>query len=327
MQIIIPMAGYGKRLRPHTFSQPKPLINVAGEPMLKYILDALAQIKIDEYIFIVGHLGEQIEEYIHQYTDVKAHFVTQEEMIGQSHAVYLARDYIDGPGMVLFADTLFEADLSVIEKTDADGLAFIKEVEDPRRFGVVELDPNGRVTRFIEKPDSQDNKQVVIGFYYIRDTAAMLKAIEKQIAEKRMTKNEYFLTDTFQLMVDNGATFRTSAVDTWLDCGKPETVLETNRYLLEHGRDTRAMVTQKNIAVIPPVYDHPSARVENSVIGPHATISANCVIEHSIISNSVIDAGAEVKNSLLHGSLVGRDAKVSGHFQTLNIGDESYTEG
>lgn len=326
MQIIIPMAGYGKRLRPQTFSRPKPLINVAGEPMLKFILDALAQVKIDEYIFVVGHLGDQIEEYIRKNTDINARFVTQDEMVGQSHAVYLARDYIDGPGMILFADTLFEADLSVIEKTDADGIAFIKDVKDPRRFGVVELDDTGRVSRFVEKPTSMDNKQAVIGFYYIRDTAAMLKAIEKQIAEQQMTKGEYFLTDTFQIMVDNGATFRTHGVDVWLDCGKPETVLETNRYLLEHGHDTSAALIQKNVAVIPPVYVHPSAKLENAVIGPHATISANCIISHSIITDSVIDVGAEVTNTLLNGSLVGRDAKVSGHFQTLNIDDESTIE-
>ena len=327
MQIIIPMAGYGKRLRPHTFSRPKPLINVAGEPMLKFILDTLAQIKIDEYIFIVGHLGEQIEDYVRQTTDINAHFVTQDEMKGQSHAVYLARDYINGPSMILFADTLFETDLSVIEKTDADGIAFIKEVEDPRRFGVVERDATGRVTRFIEKPTSLDNKQVVIGFYYIRDTAAMLKAIEKQMANQQMTKGEYFLTDTFQLMVNDGAVFHTEAVDTWLDCGKPETVLETNRYLLEHGRDTSAAVTQKNVVVIPPVYVHPSATLEDVVIGPHATISADCTIRHSIIRDSVIDMGTEVCDSMLTGSLVGRAARVSGRWQTLNIGDESITEG
>jgi len=327
MQIIIPMAGYGKRLRPHTFSRPKPLINVAGEPMLKFILDTLAQIQIDEYIFIVGHLGEQIEEYVRETTDINAHFVTQDEMKGQSHAVYLARDYIDGPGMVLFADTLFETDLSVLKNTDAEGIAFIKEVEDPRRFGVVEHDETGRVVRFIEKPTSTDNKQAVIGFYYIRDTSAMLRAIERQMDAQALTKGEYFLTDAFQLMVNDGAVFRTAQVDAWLDCGKPETLLETNRYLLEHGRDTSAAVHYKNVVVIPPVYVHPSAKLEDAVIGPHATISANCTISHSIIRNSVVDEGTRISDTMLINSLVGRGARVSGRWQTLNIGDESITDG
>jgi glucose-1-phosphate thymidylyltransferase len=323
MQIIIPMAGYGKRLRPHTFSRPKPLINVAGEPMLKHILDSLARVKIDEYIFIVGFLGEQIEEYIHATTTAKANFVTQTEMMGQSHAVYLARDLIHGPVIVLFADTLFRTDMSVLNNTDAEAIAFVKHVDDPRRFGVAEADAEGNVTRFIEKPASQDNKLAVIGLYYIRDSAAMLKAIETQISEKRMTKNEFFLTDAFQIMVNNGTKFRTHPVDAWLDCGQPETILETNRYLLDHGFDTSKRVTLKTVTTIPPVNIHPTAHIENSVIGPYATISANCHISYSIIRDSIIDTGAEVKDIILDQSLIGREAKVIGQQHSLNIGDES----
>jgi glucose-1-phosphate thymidylyltransferase len=249
--------------------------------------------------------------------------VVQEEMIGQSHAVYLARDYIDGPGMILFADTLFETDLSVIEKTDADGIFFTQEVEDPSRFGVVVQDTSGRITRFIEKPKTMEHKQALIGFYYIRDTASMLKAIEKQIAEKKMTKNEYFLADTFQIMIDDGQVFKPQPVDVWLDCGTQETVLETNRYLLDHGHNTSASLTAQNVAVIPPVYVHPSAKVENAVLGPHATISENCVIRDSMIRDSVVDVGAEVANIQISGTLIGQNARVKGHWQKLNVGDES----
>jgi glucose-1-phosphate thymidylyltransferase len=323
MQIIIPMAGYGKRLRPHTFSRPKPLLNVAGQPMLKHILDALAKVDIDEYIFIVGYLGQQIEAYVTATTSVKATFITQNQMMGQSHAVYLAREHIHGPVIVLFADTLFETDMSVLDKTDADAIAFVKEVDDPRRFGVVELDKHGHVTRFIEKPASQDNKKVVIGLYYLRDSAAMLKAIETQMVEKRMTKDEFFLTDAFQILVDTGTVFITHPVDAWLDCGKPETVLETNRYLLDHGHDTSARSTSDTVAVIPPVNIHPTARIDHSVIGPHATIGENCIISHSVIHDSIIDARAEVRNMVLNQSLIGCDAKALGHEHVLNIGDES----
>lgn len=326
MQIIIPMAGYGKRLRPHTFSRPKPMINVAGEPMLKYIFDSLKGSRIDEYIFIVGYLGEQIEDYVRANYNVKATFVVQEEMIGQSHAIYLARQHLKGPAFVLFADTLFEADLSVINTTDADAIAFVKEVDDPRRFGVVELDSQGRVTRFVEKPTGLDNKQVVIGLYYIRDSAAMLKAIETQMAENRMTKDEFFIADAFEIMVKSGAVFRTQPVNVWLDCGKPESILQTNRYLLEHGRDTSASFHEPGVAIIPPVYIHPTARIERSVIGPHAAISANCHISDSLIRDSIIDTGAEVRGTSLDQSLIGQAARVTGHQQRLNIGDESSTE-
>jgi len=323
MKVIIPMAGFGKRLRPHTFSRPKPLINVAGEPMLKHVLDSLDGVKVDEYIFIVGYLGDQIEQYVRENYQVKATFVEQKEMIGQAHAIYLTREHLNGPVIVLFADTLFEADLGIINTTGADAVAFVRQVEDPRRFGVVELGPDGRVTRFIEKPSSMENRNVVIGLYYIRDSAHMLRAIEQQMARKTMTKDEYFIADAFQIMVDEGAVFHTQPVTNWLDCGTPGTVLETNRYLLDHGHDNSAQIELSGVMIVPPVNIHPTAQIVNSVIGPHTTVAAGCHIEHSIIRDSIIDSGAEVVSSLLGQSLIGRDAIVAGRYRILNVGDES----
>jgi glucose-1-phosphate thymidylyltransferase len=323
MKAIIPMAGLGTRMRPHTFSRPKPLINVAGRPMLDYLVDALQGLDIDEYIFIVGYLGDQIEQYVRSTYTFKSTFVVQEELIGQAHAIYLAREHLDGPVMVLFADTLFEADTSVIQTTDADAIAFVKEVEDPRRFGVVELDERGRITRFTEKPESMDNRNVVIGLYYVRDSQAMLRAIEKQMARKQMTKGEFYLADAFQVMIDDGALFRTQPVDVWLDCGKPETVLETNRYLLEHGRDNSAQIGLPGVTVIPPVYIHPTARLDHVIIGPHATVAAGCQISYSIIKDSIIEDRASVTRIILDRSLVGQDAQLKGRYFTLNIGDTS----
>ncbi len=323
MQVIIPMAGYGKRLHPHTFSRPKPMVNVAGKPMIQWVLDAFKGIDVDEYIMIVGYMGEQIEEYVRTNVKTKATFVTQHELIGQSHAVQLAREHLHGPCMLVFADTLFEADLSPVLHTDADGVAFVKEVDDPRRFGVVELDQAGRVTRFVEKPTSIDNKNVVIGLYYLKDSQRMLQAIEKQIEAAHMLKGEYFLTDAFQVMVDEGAVFRTSPVGAWLDCGKSETVLETSRYLLEHGHDNSADVHADGVAIIPPVNIAPTARLSRSVIGPHAVIGAGCTIENSIIRDAIVDDGSSVTETLLEHSLVGREAVVSGRFQAINVTDES----
>ncbi len=323
MKAVIPMAGLGTRMRPHTYSRPKPLITVAGQPMLKHLIDTLRSLNIEEYVFIVGYLGDQIEAYIRSTYDFKATFVVQEELIGQAHAVYLARQHLDGPLIVLFADTLFEADLSVIHTTDADAIAFVKEVEDPRRFGVVELDAEGRVTRFTEKPDSMENRNAVIGLYYIRDSQAMLRAIEKQMARRQMTKGEFYLADAFQVMIDDGAVFRTQRVDVWLDCGKPETVLETNRYLLEHGHDNSAEVSRPDVTIIPPVYIHPEANLQYAIIGPHATIAAGCQISNSIIRDSIVEEGARVCNAILDQSLIGREAQVVGRYFTLNVGDAS----
>ncbi len=184
MKVIIPLAGFGTRLRPHTYSRPKPLINVAGKPVLGHLLDKLQGLPIDEYIFIVGYLGDQIEQYVTaNYGDKPSRYFVQQELNGQSPAIYLAKEALEGPVMIIFVDTIFETDLSFLADTDADGIAFVKEVEDPRRFGVAVTDTDGVVQRFIEKPDGMDNRLAVIGMYYLRDSAALLSAIETQLDE------------------------------------------------------------------------------------------------------------------------------------------------
>lgn len=323
MKVVIPMAGFGTRMRPHTYSRPKPLISVAGYPMLKHLLDTLEGLDIDEYIFIVGYLGEQIEDWIRKNYDFKSTFVVQDELIGQADAIYRAREHLDGPAIILFSDTLFEADLSVIKETGADGIVFVKEVEDPRRFGVVDLNQQGQVTSFVEKPDSMENKNALIGLYYIRDSREMIEAIETQMARNEMTKGEFYIADAFQIMIDEGADFRIAEVDVWLDTGKPETVLETNRWLLGHGEDNSGEVEQDEFTVIPPVFIHPDARIKHAVIGPYASVGAGCKVEYSVVENSIIDEHATVRHMVLEGSLIGRDAVVAGRPLNLNVGDTS----
>lgn len=323
MKVIIPMAGYGSRMRPHTYSRPKPLVNIVGQPMLDHLLATLDGLDIDQYIFIVGYLGDQIEEFIQTNYDLNAVFVTQEELIGQAHAVYLAREYIEGPTILLFSDTLFQADLSIIKTTNADGVAFVKEVEDPRRFGVVDLNKDGFITRFIEKPDSMENKNAVIGLYYLREGKDMITAIETQMARNQMTKGEFYIADAYQIMIEEGASFVTQNVDVWLDCGKPETVLETNRYMLDHGFDNSSAVHHPGTTILSPSFVAPDAKVEQSVIGPYATVSAGCEVKTSIIRNSIMDVGAKVDNSLLDQSLIGQHATVSGRMRIVNVGDDS----
>jgi glucose-1-phosphate thymidylyltransferase len=330
MKVIIPLAGYGKRLRPHTFTKPKPLVNVAGKPVLGHVLDMFETLEgIDEIIFIVGHLGDQIAEYVAKdYPHIKATYFEQKELNGQSTAIYLAKDRLSGPEagpmLMVFVDTIIETDLAKLKTETADAVTWVKQVEDPRRFGVAEIGADGFVTRLIEKPKEMTNNRVVVGFYYFKDSGALIDAIREQVEGDVKTQNEFFLADAVNIMLKRGLRMRTEAVEVWLDCGKTETVLETNRYLLAHGRDNAGEHQHADGSVIlPPVNIHPTARIVNSVVGPHATIAAGCAVENSIIRDSILDEGAEVNDALLAGSMIGKDARLSGRFRTFNIGEAS----
>jgi glucose-1-phosphate thymidylyltransferase len=324
MKVIIPLAGFGTRLRPHTYTKPKPLINVAGKAVLGHILDKFAGLDVEEFIIVHGHLGEQIQEYMDkQYPQYRAQYIEQKELIGQADAILRCRPFVDGPVLIVFVDTLFEANLSGLANETADAVAFVKEVDDPRRFGVAVLDPDGYVTRFVEKPESLDNKLVVIGMYYIKDSNSLMLACQELMDRDIQTKGEYFLADALTLMLESGKKFRTQTVDVWEDCGKPETVLHTNRYLLEHGRDNSAEHTGNGYLVIPPVNIAPTAIIESSVIGPYATISDGCHITGSIIRDSIIDEDAHIENATLEQSLIGKGALVKSKYRKLNVGDSS----
>lgn len=330
MKIVIPLAGYGKRLRPHTFTKPKPLVNVAGKPVLGHVLDMFAKLDgVDEIIFIVGHLGEQIEAYVAQhYPHIKASYFEQKELNGQSTAIYLARERLSGanaaPMLMVFVDTIIETDLAQLKTETADAVTWVKEVEDPRRFGVAKVGADGYVTGLVEKPKEKDNNLVVVGFYYFKDSGQLIDAIHEQVEGNVRTQNEYFLADAVNLMIKRGLRMKVQKVDVWLDCGKTETVLETNRYLLGHGHDNAAEFQGGDGAVvIAPVNIHPTAQVTHSVIGPHATLGAGCKVENTIIRDSILDEGAEVNDALLTGSMIGKDARLSGRFRTFNIGEAS----
>ncbi|HOG46916.1 MAG TPA: sugar phosphate nucleotidyltransferase [Anaerolineae bacterium] len=323
MKVIIPLAGFGTRLRPHTFTKPKPLVNVAGKPVLGHILDKLAGLDIEEIIFVTGYLGDQIEAYVSANYSFPARYVEQKELKGQAHALYLTRDYVQGPVLIIFVDTIFETDLRHLEQSDADGILYVKQVEDPRRFGVAVLE-DGRVTRLIEKPSGFEHNLAVIGVYYIRDSQWLMRAIEELIARDIKTQGEYFLADALQLMIDQGARMVANRLEVWEDCGKPETVLHTNRYLLDQGHGQ--VVPTENSIIIPPVYIARTARVVNSIVGPYVTIADEGVIKDSIVRDSIIDERAHIEDAMLAGSLIGRDAKVSGSFERLNVGDSSQVD-
>jgi glucose-1-phosphate thymidylyltransferase len=326
MKVIIPLAGFGKRMRPHTWSKPKPLVNVAGKPVLGHILDKLADldVDVDELIFIVGWLGDQIEEYYgasgYPYP---ASYVEQEELLGQAHAIWLAREHLNGPVLIIFVDTIFEAELGGLETSGLDGVLYVKEVEDPRRFGVTVLGDDGMVARLVEKPDSFENRLAVVGVYYVHDGSWLIRAIEELMARNLQTKGEFYLADAYTLMIEQGARFGVRQVSVWEDCGTPQDVLKTNRYLLEHGRDNTDDAATVDSVVIPPVYIAPTAQVKHSIIGPHVTIAENSVVERSIVRDSIIDEGAYIDDTMLGRSLIGKEAVVRGRYRQLNVGDSS----
>ena len=333
LKIFIPMAGWGTRMRPHTWSKPKPLVSVAGKTSLEHVLDMFKTVPDPEnveFVFIVGpYLGEtQVPRFMQEnYPNLKAHFVVQHEMKGQSHAIWLAREHMHGPMLICFSDTLLETDFSFLEQEQTDVVAWVMPMPDPRRFGVAELDSQGFVRRFIEKPESLDNNLVVVGCYYFKEAEKLLAAIEDQMERQLTFKGEYFLTHTITLMIEQGAKVRTQNSENWLDTGTIDATLDTNRLLLEKGKASHAQnETRDGVEIIAPSFIHPSAEVKNSVIGPHASIGANCKVSDSRIEDSIVEAGCEIQNAALNRSLIGAQVKVQGNGQVLqlNVGDNSY---
>jgi glucose-1-phosphate thymidylyltransferase len=328
LKIAIPMAGLGSRLRPHTWSKPKPLLHVGGKTVLAHLLDSFKTLPDPEnveLVFIIGYLGDQVRDYMKEFfPHIKAHYVVQEKMLGQSQALWLARDYLHGPMMMVFSDTLAETDFSILGTTDLDGIAWVKRVEDPRRFGVAEIDSDGFVTRFIEKPTAVENNRVVIGLYYYREAEKMMSAIQAQLEGGKTFKGEYFLTEATNIYLERGARMKTQEVDIWLDAGTPQAMLETNQYLLDHGRANQPVFpADAKVTIHPPVNIHPDAIIKDSEIGPYASISKGCKIENSRLIDVIIDDHSTILNSTLDNSLVGRNAFVDGVQGKLDIGDTS----
>ena len=332
-KIFVPMAGWGTRMRPHTWSKPKPLVSVAGKTSLEHLLDMFNSVPatVDiEYVFIVGpYLGElQVPPFVREnYPGMKAHFIVQEEMKGQSHALWLAREFMHGPMIVCFSDTLLETDFSFLAHEEADVVAWVMPMPDPRRFGVAELDQNGWVRRFIEKPESMENNLVVVGCYYFKSGEKLLAAIKEQMERNLTLKGEFFLTDTVSLMIANGAKVRTQKAESWLDTGTIDATLDTNKILLESKGNKQADEVVDGVTIIAPSFVHSSAEIKSSIIGPYSSIGANCRIMNSKIEESIVEADCEIEDVVLNRSLVGIKAKIRGRGDgdviQMNVGDNS----
>ena len=327
MRLVLPMAGLGTRLRPHTWSKPKPLVPVAGKTVLGHFLDPVVALPdLDELILIVGYLGDQIREYMREhYPDLSVRYAVQEELSGQSHAIWLAREDLEGPTLIGFVDTLIETDFNI---PSDEAAIWVREVEDPRRFGVAEINAEALVQNLVEKPEHPESNLAVVGFYYFERFERLIAAIEEQLESGAKLKGEYFLADAINVMLEDGLNMRAMQVDAWNDCGTQEALLETNRYLLDHGRDnTEAALAGNGVVIEPPVFLDPSAQVSRTVIGPHVSIAADCVIENTSIRDSVVDAGTHLRDSKIRDSLIGRECHIADLNGSVNIGDASQARG
>ncbi len=323
MDVILPVAGLGTRLRPQTSSKPKPLVGVAGKPMLAHVLDRVMSLKPERLIFITGFLGDQIEAWARANYDLPLAFVEQPRMLGQTDAIIRTRDLVTGDALILFPDMLFEADFSVLMGIDADVVMFTKEVEDPSALGIAVVEGD-RIVRLVEKPKDLISHLAVIGIYYFKKMDDLYAAIDEQMARGIKLKNEYFIADAIQLMIDRGLKVVPRPVTVWEDCGNAEALLTTNRYLLDHGA-ARSRPRDGAVIVEPSVVDD-SAVLESAVVGPYASIGAGAIVRSAIVRDAVLEDGALVEQAVVEHAIVGRNAQVRGRAAQLNVGDLSIVQ-
>ena len=325
VDVILPAAGLGTRLRPQTWSKPKPLVSVGGKPILAHVIERVLPLNPSKIVFITGFLGEQIETWARQTYDVPQAYVVQPEMKGQTDAILRCRDVAREDALIIFPDSIFEADFSGLKRLDADGALFTIEFDDPTPFGIAVKDDRGRVTRLIEKPKEPISKEVLMGMYYVRSMPDLYAAIEEQMRRNIQLKGEYFIADAFQLMIDGGASFVTMPVTVWEDCGSIDGLLQTNRYLLNHQPVAMPLVME-GVAIVQPSFIAPTATLERAVVGPYAAIGADAIVRDAVVRDAILEDGAIVENAVVEHSVVGRKATISGLPNRLNVGDLSRVE-
>ncbi len=320
MNVIIPVAGEGTRLRPHTHAVPKSLLYVAGKPILGHILDSLEGLKIDNFVIVLGARGEAIIDFCNTYPhDFK--YVLQEKRLGLGHAIFLGAQALEGPTLVLLGDTIIDVDYLKFCKGNFSMLA-VKEVEEPERFGIVEV-VNDTVVDLAEKPKQPKSNLAIVGLYYFHDISKVASAVDHIMEKGIKTKNEYQLTDALKHMLEKGEKIKVQRVENWYDCGTVEALIETNRYLL---KKTQYFKKRGDNIVLPPVFVADSADISNAIIGPYVSIGEHVAIRNSIVRDSIINRGATVENALLTESIIGENAFVKGGYKRLNVSESSVVE-
>ncbi|MBN1884041.1 MAG: NTP transferase domain-containing protein [Candidatus Krumholzibacteriota bacterium] len=320
MKAVIPVAGIGKRLRPHTLTAPKALVEVAGKPILGHIVDGLVGMGVTELVPIIGYMGDQIRAFLESTYDLPMHFVVQEEQRGIAHAVDLTRPWADDDELVIIlGDTIIRTDFSRIPAA-GDFVLGVREVEDPRRFGIC-LVEDGWITRIVEKPDEPVGNLAIVGLYYFRNSAPLYEACREIIDEGITTKGEFQITDALQRMIDaKNVRFRPYEIEGWFDCGKVETLLETNRILLDASSQP---AERAGSIVVAPCRIDDEAIIEDSIVGPYVSVARGCEIRRSIVKDSILNEGCSVSEAVLEKSVIGAFAEVTGRGSSINIGDYS----
>ena len=326
MQAIIPVAGAGTRLRPLTYTQPKVLISVAGKPILSFIIDELQENGISDFIFVIGYLGEKIKEFVEKnYPNLNARFVQQEKREGLGHAIWCAKDKLDlNKELVIhLGDTIVDIDIKKILAEQHSTLV-VKKVEDPRSFGVAEINADGLIKKVEEKPIIPKSNMALVGFYFIKETKQLFEALSYNIENNLRNNNEFYLTDALQKMIKDGVKFKSHKIESWYDVGKKDILLETNALLLKKlGSKAGNNGISENSIIVPPVQIAAGAKNKNSIIGPNVSIGEYTEINYSIIKNSIVGSFSKAENMVLHSSLIGSDSIVRGLSQSLNIGDNT----
>ena len=323
MKVIIPLAGKGTRLRPHTYTVPKPMLKVAGKPVMDYVMEDVAKLgNVEQVIYITGHLKEIVERHARSAYSFPGVFIEQKVQDGTAGAVDLARPYVDQPVLIIFVDTIFDADLSVINDSTDDGIIWTKEVEDYQRFGVVVTDENDHMTKIVEKPDTPISRRANIGLYYIRNWTLLYEAIAYTLAQPA-NKGEYYLTDAFQYMIEHGAKIKVVDVAGWYDAGKLDTLIETNRVMLEKGRGYITSHGLNNVTITEPVRIEDGATVSDSYVGPNVVIGAGSVVSNCTLVDTVIGNHSTLSLNTLTDSMIGDRVRLEGVTGSVTLGDDS----
>jgi glucose-1-phosphate thymidylyltransferase len=326
MKALIPVAGAGTRLRPHTYTQPKPLIPVAGKPILAHIIDELIKADFNEFVFVIGYLGEKVRDYVqNRYKNYHCEFVVQEEREGLGHAVWTAREFLKDEKelLIVLGDTVFDMDMNLMLKTTTTSLG-VHTVADPREFGIVDLDDKGFIKKVTEKPRIPHSNLALVGLYKILEVNELIQGIEYNMHNNIRTNGEFQLADGLQRMIEKGVKMTTVPVNNWFDCGKKDILLETNKSLLnKHNLFDVDLPVYDNTIIVHPVSIGENCVIKDSIIGPHVTIASNTTIEASIIRDSIIGSYSTLREIILNKSVIGSDTSIRGIRRSLNIGDNT----